>query len=730
MLASMRLLRLGSTASLAAALLSCGGGDLALPNDGQPAAIRILEGNGQSGRVGEALADSLLVQVLDDTDTPVQGATVVVELTGATPEPDTITTDQTGRGSFRITLGSEVGEMAGDVRVIAPESPDEVSAGFTVIAVASSANGLAGVSGDGQTAAVGTELPQPLVVQVTDAFGNPIEGVTVTWTAEGGGTVSAPSTVTDAEGRTSVTRTLGSTAGAQTTLASSEGLAGSPVVFTHAATAGTPSDVQIVSGNEQVAAPGAALPEPLVVRVVDQDGNPVVGAAITWVPVGGGTLDPTTGSTDANGHASTTWTLGATAGTYRAQAVVSGLEPEEFTATATAGTPSVIRIVSGNGQSGEAGSTLGTQLVVQVLDDADIPVSGATVTWRVESGGGSVSRPSVQTDDGGRAATTWTLGPTTGTQRVQASVSGAGSVRFEATATAGAAAVLGIRRQPTPTAVVGVPFNRQPEIQVRDASGNPVQAADVTITAHIQSGAGQLGGNTSVTTGANGRAAFANLEINGATGPHTIVFTAQGLQSAISETVTVNPATTTTRITSDAPDPSAPGEGVTVSFEVTSNGGSPSGTVQVTASGGSETCSAAVSAGQCVITLTAEGSRTLTARFQGNSTFLPSEDEAAHSVVTPDTPPTAVDDGYSANGGAALNVEANEGVLANDFDPDGDPLSASVSDGPEHGSLTLNPDGSFVYDPFSDDFIGEDRFTYEVTAGGRTDTATVIIILT
>ena len=43
---------------------------------------------------------------------------------------------------------------------------------------------------------VGTDLPLPLVVQVTDQFFNPISGVTVNWSVTGGGSVSAASTVT------------------------------------------------------------------------------------------------------------------------------------------------------------------------------------------------------------------------------------------------------------------------------------------------------------------------------------------------------------------------------------------------------------------------------------------------------------------------------------------------------------------------------------------------------
>src|SRR4051812_43223010 len=75
-------------------------------------------------------------------------------------------------------------------------------------------------SGNGQTGQVGQPLPNPLVVNVTNDVGSPVEGVTVSWSAEGGGSVSSGSTKTGANGQASVVRTLGPTAGQQQTIAS------------------------------------------------------------------------------------------------------------------------------------------------------------------------------------------------------------------------------------------------------------------------------------------------------------------------------------------------------------------------------------------------------------------------------------------------------------------------------------------------------------------------------
>ncbi|RMF88168.1 MAG: hypothetical protein D6739_00520, partial [Nitrospirae bacterium] len=70
------------------------------------------------------------------------------------------------------------------------------------------------------------------------------------------------------------------------------------------------------------------------------------------------------------------------------------------------------------------------------------------------------------------------------------------------------------------------------------------------------------------------------------------------------------------------------------------------------------------------------------------------------TVTEPNRPPVATDDLYTARTGQTLTVAA-PGVLANDTDPDGDPLTATVVRGPTNGVLNFNPDGSFDYTPLS-----------------------------
>ncbi|MBA7598743.1 MAG: tandem-95 repeat protein [Calditrichaeota bacterium] len=96
------------------------------------------------------------------------------------------------------------------------------------------------------------------------------------------------------------------------------------------------------------------------------------------------------------------------------------------------------------------------------------------------------------------------------------------------------------------------------------------------------------------------------------------------------------------------------------------------------------------------------------------------------SVRATNDPPVAVDDAYNVDEDNTLAIDALSGVLANDSDPDGDPLTAEPVSSPSNGSLTLNADGAFTYTPQAD-FNGTDSFTYAVSDGIASDQATVTV---
>jgi hypothetical protein len=103
----------------------------------------------------------------------------------------------------------------------------------------------------------------------------------------------------------------------------------------------------------------------------------------------------------------------------------------------------------------------------------------------------------------------------------------------------------------------------------------------------------------------------------------------------------------------------------------------------------------------------------------------------AVSLARANTQPVGVDDTYTTTIDTLLNVDA-PGVMSNDSDTDGDPLTATLVPytGPGNGILTFNTDGSFTYQPNSG-FVGSDTFDYIIDDGnngysGATVTITVI----
>ena len=130
------------------------------------------------------------------------------------------------------------------------------------------------ISGDAQpTPEVGTKLPMPLTIRVSDAQSHSLAGITVAWSTKSG-TLSAPSSVTDANGTASVEWTLGTVAGTQSATATVTGL--KPVTFTAIAVAGQAT--QIILSRDTVQLLGVGDTFRLNARAADKYGNTVVQA--------------------------------------------------------------------------------------------------------------------------------------------------------------------------------------------------------------------------------------------------------------------------------------------------------------------------------------------------------------------------------------------------------------------------------------------------------------------
>ena len=136
------------------------------------------------------------------------------------------------------------------------------------------------------------------------------------------------------------------------------------------------------------------------------------------------------------------------------------------------------------------------------------------------------------------------------------------------------------------------------------------------------------------------------------------------------------------------------------------------------------------------LAVTTDGSFVYTpnAGFVGDDTFTYTDSDGvapASATVTidvVDSPPVASNDFYHTGVGVKLTVHAAQGLLKNDFDPDNDPIEATSFSTPLHGTLAVTTDGSFVYTPNAS-FSGTDTFTYTISDGTLTSSATASIVV-
>ena len=257
----------------------------------------------------------------------------------------------------------------------------------------------------------------------------------------------------------------------------------------------------IVSGDKQTGVAGVALPAVWQVRALDANGNPVIGATINFAGAGGGTASPASATTDVNGLASTTLTLGQAVGTYAFTATVSGTPAvtTRVAATATAAAAAALGILGGNNQADTVLATLAQSLTVKVTDGFGNPVPQQAVEFVVQSGQasllgapGTAPQPLVRTttDNSGVAQVGLVAGIIAGAVTVRVSVpqTSIPSVTFAATVKAGLPKLLVVVQQPSATAQATIALGTQPKVQVADQFSNPVALAGLTINAIANGG--------------------------------------------------------------------------------------------------------------------------------------------------------------------------------------------------------------------------------------------------
>jgi uncharacterized protein with beta-barrel porin domain len=281
----------------------------------------VSSGNNQIGAAGTTLAP-FVVQISSTQPTAKGLASVPVQWKitsgSGTLASATTTSSANGQASNSLTLGSNAGTTT--VTATIPGSGGSITTTFTARTVSSAT--IFPLSGDNQTGPAGTVL-QPFVVQIAVA-GQNAPGLTVDWSiVSGSGALTSATSISDASGHASNTLTLGATPGGTSVRASIGGLGSISFIATTTIVTGTNSQFTIVSGNNQALTPGQPS-QPLIVKLVTAQGQPVTGSVVQWSVSGQtGTLGAVNTPTDSSGQAQNKLTV-VLPGTYSVTAQLPG----------------------------------------------------------------------------------------------------------------------------------------------------------------------------------------------------------------------------------------------------------------------------------------------------------------------------------------------------------------------------------------------------------------------
>ncbi len=526
-------------------------------NVGPASSIAVVSGTPQSARISTAFAAPLVAVVKDSgaSNNPVSGVTVTFGAPGTGASGtfaggvNTATTNASGIAtSATFTANTTIG---GPYNVTASVSGVGTPATFALTNTVGPANSITVVSGTPQSAQISTAFAAPLVAVVKDAGGNPVSGVTVTFTAPGSGASGTfaggvNTATTNASGiATSATFTANSTVGGPYSVTASVSGVGTPATFALTNTTGPAGSITVVSGTPQSATISTAFAAPLVAVVKDAGGNPVSGVTVTFAAPGTGASGTfaggvNTATTNSSGIAtSAVFTANSTAGSYSVSASASGVStPATFSLTNNVGPASSIAVVSGTPQSARISTAFAAPLVAVVKDSGGNPVSGVTVTFGAPGTGASGTfaggvNTATTNASGIATSATFTANTTSGgPYNVTASVSGVGTpATFALTNTVGPANSITVVSGTPQSAQISTAFAAPLVAVVKDAGGNPVSGVTVTFTAPGSGASGTFaGGVNTATTNASGIATSATFTANSTVGgPYSVTASVSGV---------------------------------------------------------------------------------------------------------------------------------------------------------------------------------------------------------
>jgi hypothetical protein len=427
--------------------------------------------------------------------------------------------------------------------------------------------------GEDQAGPAGTQLPNPIVVGVLDAEGNPVPNTPISFVVVAGdGSVQDATPRTDELGLALVRWTLGPSMHAEQRLEARAGSAVATILAT--AGPGAPARLEIVPPTQGANVyPGA--------RVLDQFGNPVPGVTVAFkVIAGGGTLEGETVESNALGVALVgRWNLGAP-GANTIQASVGTLTPVTYTINQLDRTPARVILSAGQGQTAVVGTNVPVPPSVIVQNNTGIALSDVVVTFTPGTNSGNVSITTVTTGMNGMATLGgWTLGPVVGEQTLVASAGPTATFTFTAQGTPDRVGRLekhaGDEQITTPGGTVATP----PGVKVLDVHGNAVPG--ITVTFDVYNGGGSRTGGSAVSD-AQGIATVGSWTLGPIAGTQTLSASAEGASDVYFTAQAATGAATLIKAHPDNPTEALLGAEVTLSVIVVDDIDRPKAGVPIT----------------------------------------------------------------------------------------------------------------------------------------------------
>jgi cysteine-rich repeat protein len=442
----------------------------------------------------------------------------------------TATTDTAGHAQ----VGATSGITAGTFTVTA--SVGSLTASFSLANAVGAPGAILVVAGDGQHASVDGGFASPLVVEVVDAYSNPVPGVLVSFqlsASAASATLSSNGLLTGSDGQASVIATPDVVAGALQVIASAQGVS-SPVTFDLVLDPGAPHGVTVNAlSDAQTAQVATPFQNPLAVVVRDAHGNPVPGVQVTFtVPDSDASaeLSQSSATTGEDGTAGVAATANTVSGGYQVTATVEGLPPVTFGLTNQPGAPNLLAVTGGTPQEVAVDGDF-TALRVVIRDQYGNPVPDVEVTFTAPgSGASAVLGSSTATTTGiGTAQVAASAGTVAGEYVVVATAPGVSApVQFTLTNLPGAPAALVIGAGSTGQSTrVGDPFADPLTLTVVDSHGNPVPGVSVAFACPGSGATCTLDAPSSVTDG-NGQATV-HATAGSRPGDLEVVVTASGV---------------------------------------------------------------------------------------------------------------------------------------------------------------------------------------------------------